>query len=325
MLNPLDSKILHALHIDSRASFRRIGQVVGVSPQTVTRRYAALRADASLRVLGRTQPYAVGEEEWFLRVRCAPETTEAVARALARHAETVWTHVTSGGTEIVCTTRNREGADPLLLRNLPRTPRVTSVSAQCLLYSYYGGPENPVDKVGPLTPEQVAALAVPARAPHPTALSAVDRAILAVLYDDGRASNQELATAAGCSPSTAHRRVAELRESGALYFDLDYDPRVLRRSRLAMLWVSVSPAHLEEAGRALAGHEEVSFAASTTGPTNLYAAVTCAGNRALHAYLTGPVAALPGVTQVESAPVTRTLKRAGRVMERDLTTRDTSR
>ncbi|MEV0264690.1 hypothetical protein AB0I49_25575 [Streptomyces sp. NPDC050617] len=71
---------------------------------------------------------------------------------------------------------------------------------------------------------------------------------------------------------------------------------------------------LGEAGRALGRHGEVPFAASTTGPTNLYAAVACFDNRALHRYLTGPVAALPGLTQVESAPVTRTLKRAGLIV-----------
>ncbi|MER7414930.1 Lrp/AsnC family transcriptional regulator [Streptomyces cacaoi] len=311
MTDELDRKIIHAVQIDGRASFRAIGQVVGASPQTVARRYARLRTTASLRVLGRTQPYALGDEEWFLRVRCTPDATEQVAHALARHEETVWVHSTSGSTEIVCTTRNPEGSEPLLQRNLPKTPRVISMTAHCLLHQYYGGPQNPVDKLRPLSPEQIAALTVPSLPPRPTALSDTDRAVLRVLYGDGRASNQELAAAAGCSQSTAQRRVAELRHSGVLYFDVDYDPRVLELSRLAMLWATVAPAHLDAAGRALAQHDEVSFAASTTGPTNLYAAITCHDNRALHTYLTGPVAALPGLTHVESAPVTRTLKRAG--------------
>ncbi|MDJ1135636.1 Lrp/AsnC family transcriptional regulator [Streptomyces iconiensis] len=311
MVDAIDREIIHALQLDGRASFRAIGQIIGASPQTVTRRYAHLRTTASLRVLGRTQPYALGDEEWFLRVRCTPDATDRVARALARHEETVWIHVTSGGTEIVCTTRNPEGREPLLLRNLPKTPRVTSMTAHCLLHSYYGGPQSLVDKVRPLDPEQIAALTVPSRPPRPTHLTGTDRAILRVLYEDARASNQELAVAAGCSQSTAQRRVSELRHSGVLYFDVDYDPAVLERSRVAMLWAAVAPAHLEEAGRALAQHDAVSFAASTTGPTNLYAAITCTDNRALHGYLTGPVAALPGLTQVESAPVTRTLKRAG--------------
>lgn len=311
MTGDIDRQILHALQTDGRSSFRAIGQAIGVSPQTVTRRYAHLRATAALRVLGRTHPAALGDEEWFLRVRCTPGTTVQVARALAQHQETVWTHITSGGTEIVCTTRNPEGHESLLLRNLPKTPRVTSVTAHCLLYSYYGGPQNIVDKIRPLSAEQVAALAGPGGPPTATTLTETDRAILAVLYEDGRASNQELARAADCSTSTAQRRVSELRRQGVLYLDVDYDPQFFARSRLAMLWAAVAPAQLEDAGRALAQHAQVSFAASTTGPTNLYAAVTCTDNRALHDYLTGPIAALPGLTSIESAPVSRTLKRAG--------------
>jgi hypothetical protein len=39
-------------------------------------------------------------------------------------------------------------------------------------------------------------------------------------------------------------------------------------------------------GRAVAGHTEVSFAAATTGPANLMAAVACRDDRALYRYLT---------------------------------------
>ncbi|WP_069861591.1 Lrp/AsnC family transcriptional regulator [Streptomyces malaysiensis] len=314
MSDDIDRKIIHALQIDGRASFRAIAAILGISPQTVNRRYADLRTTASLRVLGRTYPHAVGEEEWFLRVRCAFGATEEVAHALARHEETVWAHVTSGGTEIVCTTRNAEGGEPLLLRNLPKTPRVTSLTAHCLLHTYFGGPQSPLDKVGPLTPQQIAELTLPGHTADSPRLTPVDHAFLHVLHTDGRASTKELAHAAGCSPSTAQRRVAELRRRGVLYFDLDYDPQVFHRPRAAMLWLSVAPAALDEAGTTLAGHQQVSFAASTTGPTNLYAAVNCADSRELHTYLTGPIAALPGVAQVESAPVTRTLKRAGRCL-----------
>jgi hypothetical protein len=74
--------------------------------------------------------------------------------------------------------------------------------------------------------------------------------------------------------------------------------------------LSVAPAHLEEAGAALARHPEIAFAAATTGPTNLYASVVCADQRELYRYLTTRVAALPAITHVETAPVIRTVKRA---------------
>ncbi|MGK3201430.1 Lrp/AsnC family transcriptional regulator [Amycolatopsis sp. MEPSY49] len=306
----LDRKILHALMVDGRAPFQRVAEVLGVSPQTVHRRYSRLRVEAGLRVVGQVRPEAVGDEEWLVRVRCAPDRTGSLARALARHAETSWVHVASGGTEIMCVARAGAATGPSLLRALPNTPRVTGISAHCLLHTFYGGEFSVVTKTGPLDDAQVAALRFPAGTDG-CPLTGTDRALTAVLARDGRAGYPDLARAAGCSVSTAQRRLTELRRHGVLYFDVDHDPRLLGRTKLAMLWLSVGPAGLTEAGRALAGHPEVSFAAATTGPTNLYAAVNCTGNRDLHRYLTGPVASLPGLTAVETAPITETVKRAG--------------
>ncbi|SFW79272.1 Lrp/AsnC family transcriptional regulator [Amycolatopsis australiensis] len=311
-IDELDRKILHALQIDGRAPFQRIAEVVGVSPQTVQRRYGRLRAEAGLRVTGQIRPEAVGEEEWLLRIRCAPDRTGSLARALARHDETSWVHIASGGTEIMGVARAPAETGPTLLRALPNTPRVREISAHCLLHTYYGGELSIVNKTGPLDAGQVAALRFgPRDGTGGADLTATDRALTALLARDGRTGYPELARAAGCSVSTAQRRLIELRRHGVVYFDLDHDPRVLGRTKLAMLWLTVGPAAQDDAGRALAAHPEVSFAASTTGPTNLYAAVNSTGNLALHRYLTGPVAALPGVTAVETAPITETVKRAG--------------
>jgi DNA-binding Lrp family transcriptional regulator len=81
----------------------------------------------------------------------------------------------------------------------------------------------------------------------------------------------------------------------------------------AILWLSVEPGRLDEAGRALAGHLEVPFAAATTGPTNLFVSALFRDTQHLYEYLTGPLAALPGVRSVQTAPVIRTLKRTGSV------------
>ncbi|MFJ7903241.1 Lrp/AsnC family transcriptional regulator [Streptomyces sp. NPDC096198] len=321
----LDRKIIHALQIDGRASFRRIAEVLDVSPQTVNRRYAQLRTSAALKVVGLTHPGAVGQERWLLRVRCAPSAMGAVAQALARHEEAMWVHVTSGGTEIVCVAHNNEDAEPLLLGRLPRTPQVLAITAHCILHSYYGGPDGFVNKISPLSEEQVEALGpLPAEGVDPIALTDLDRALLKVLRSDGRATFQDLARAGGCAQSTAQRRVAELYQQGVLYFDVDHSEDVFSRARNAMLWLSVAPNRLDSVGRALAAHSEISFAASTTGTTNLFAVVSCTSTRALHQYLTGPLAALPGVSAAETAPVIRMLKRSGQLVGQPGTGRRTS-
>ena len=105
----------------------------------------------------------------------------------------------------------------------------------------------------------------------------------------------------------------ELRRAGLLYFEIDLDNRAFGMNVQAMLWLSVEPARLDPTGRALAAHQEIPFAAATTGPTNLLASAVFRDTRHLYEYLTGELAALPGVSSVQTAPIIRTLKRTGSV------------
>jgi len=54
-LDELDWQVLQALQLDGRASFRLIGQVLGVSENTVARRYRNL-CTLGLRTVARTVP-----------------------------------------------------------------------------------------------------------------------------------------------------------------------------------------------------------------------------------------------------------------------------
>ncbi|MFI0939209.1 Lrp/AsnC family transcriptional regulator [Streptomyces sp. NPDC021020] len=316
VFDPLDQQIVQALQLDGRAPYRRLGEVLGVSDQTVARRHARLRETAGLRVLGLTEPLRMGLTPWFVRVRCTPDAARQIGDALARRTDTRWVSLLSGGTEIGCMTHVSDPTqDPhaLLLHKLPRTPRVVQVSAHALLHVFFGGDLSPYSRLGPLAPEQVAALRPPppedtAEPPH---LDEGDLRLLELLARDGRTPAAELAAATGWSPTTVRRRMAELRASGVLYFDLDFaaglHPSELRTS----LWLEVEPAHLAAVGAALAEHTQVAFAAATTGTANVYASLLCRDAPSLYRYLTGPVAALPGVRRTETAPIHRTLKGPG--------------
>ncbi|XVQ85254.1 Lrp/AsnC family transcriptional regulator [Microbispora siamensis] len=80
------------------------------------------------------------------------------------------------------------------------------------------------------------------------------------------------------------------------------------------MWIKVEPRALTTVGAAMAGHAEADVVAATTGPTNLMAGVTCRDTRALYRYLTERVTTLDGVREVETAPVIRTVKRAGALL-----------
>ncbi|HEY3753927.1 MAG TPA: AsnC family transcriptional regulator [Pseudonocardiaceae bacterium] len=315
--DPLDLKLGHALQLDGRAPFSRIASVLGVSDHTVARRYARLRGNGLLRVRGLPDATRLGQTQWFVRIDCVPGVSVRLAEALARRPDTSWISLNSGGTQVMCGLRTDPGQDEdLLLRILPNSARVTSMSAHFALHSFFGNHKSLLNKTGVLTDEQVAALSPPERQSvvDTVDIDDGDRRLLEVLAEDGRAGFAELASATGWSLTTVRRRLTDLQDSGVLYFDVDYELAILGPHVRMTLWLSVAPDKLTEAGEALARHPETAYVAATTGVSNLYASIVLPSNEALYRYLTTDVAALPGIQHLETAPVIRTVKTTGRRM-----------
>jgi DNA-binding Lrp family transcriptional regulator len=317
-IDKIDRDLIHALQIDGRAPFGRIAEVLGVSDQTVARRYRRMRSAGVLRVVGAVDAMRLGYVSWAIRLRATPDAAAAIAASLARRTDTSWVHVLSGGTEIACCAlaRTPEERDALLLQRLPRTGRVVSVTAHSVLHLFVGGRVS-WPGVTSLPEERAERLRPPPLHDdgEPVTLDDGDHALLAALSLDGRTPHAELAAVTGWSESTVRRRMDRLRHVGALFYDIDILPASLGFHAEARLWMSVRPAKLVSVGEALARHPEVSFAAATTGPANLMAAVTCRDTPALYRYLTERVGALDGVERLETAPVIRTVKRAGAMLQ----------
>ena len=207
--------------------------------------------------------------------------------------------------------RDSHDSRALLLQKLPRTPRVIGVTAHFYLHHFFAGALGLINKLGALTPDEVRALKPPAQNGLASELTVIDRKMLAMLGRDGRAGVVELAAATGGSQTSVRRRMAELRDSGVLYFDVDLDDQLLAGEVRCALWMVVAPAELAAVGAALAEHPEVAFAAATTGPANLHATVVCSDANALYTYLTTRIAALPAIQRVETLPIIRTVKGPG--------------
>jgi DNA-binding Lrp family transcriptional regulator len=331
-IDRVDRQILHALVIEARIPFRRLADLVGVSDQTAARRYRRLRESAGLRVLGRVNGERVGWVDWFVRLRCSPGSAAAIAAALTRRVDTRWVQLASGGTEVVCVVQARtpEQRDSLFLEGLPNSRRVVHISAHSLLRTF--GPPTWSVLTAALTAAQLTELQPESagREPDPRAkddreqddreqddivvsLDSDDEELLSHLAHDGRTSTARLAAATGWHESSVRRRIADLRESGALYFDLDLDERVFGMASNSLLWISARPDRLDETGRAMAEHPEAPFVAAITGTSNLLASVVCRDGRHLYDYL-NTLGQLPGIRDIETAPLIRTVKRAGSVL-----------
>jgi DNA-binding Lrp family transcriptional regulator len=312
VLDELERGLVQALQIDGRAPFSRIAEVLGVSTQTVARRYRRLRAEYGLRVVGLADPHQSDQTQWIIRVFATPSSSEALAEALALRPDTSWVKLTSAGTEIFAILQTPRTQNPLVLQRLPRTRGVTSVSAHCLLHTYLGGPAAWHGRLRTLTARQQEQLRSPvSQQARPGRLTGSDRALLDALGHDGRAPYAELAAAGGSSHATVARRIAHLRDHRALFFDVEIDAAAYGITTPALLWMAVAPAHLEEVATALATHPELAAVVATTGPSNLLAQALCADPADLHRYLTRRLGEFPQIHTLETAPVLRTLKSAG--------------
>jgi DNA-binding Lrp family transcriptional regulator len=330
-LDDVDRQLLHALTVAPRASFRLLAEVIGVSDQTIARRYRRLAADVGLRVLGLIDGQRAGWVNWLVRLQATPGSAQRIADSLARRPDTRWVRLHSGGAEIVCTVQARtpEQRDALFLRGMPGSRNVTAITAHSILHVFtpvaYPGyasalsaaqlaelreavPEMPLPPREVAPPPGTAQEWVPAGA---TVLRDDDDALIAELARDGRAPVAELAAATHWHESTVRRRIEELQRAGLLYFDVDVDDSALGVNATVMLWLKVEPAHLEAAGHAIAAHPEVPFAAATTGPTNLAVSAVFRDTQQLYVYLTSRLADVPGLQSVDSAPIIGTVKKAG--------------
>ncbi|MFX0574592.1 Lrp/AsnC family transcriptional regulator [Nocardia nepalensis] len=259
-LDELDRSLIQALRVDGRAPFNRIAAVLETSPQTIARRYQRLRREVSLRVVGVADPHCFGETQWLLRVVASPVSAHPLAHALAKRPDTSWVKLMSGGTEIttIVGTATAATGHPLLLRDLLRTAEINSISAHCLLHTYLGRPTSRQWAIDTLTEEQQRQLRPPnhfgldREQPRQT-VTDTDLDLLKVLQHDGRADYSVLAVATGWTAATVARRLARLRASKALFFDIEIDSRALGVMTQAMLWLSVAPAHLVEVATRLAG------------------------------------------------------------------------
>lgn len=322
IVDELDAGIMHGLQVAPRAPFAVLGEVLGVSEQTVARRYRRLRSDGILRVIGLLNPAQIGLTHWGLRLKCQPNAAAEIAQALARRDDIGWVALLSGGSEIAASVRARTAADRdrLLMELLPRTAQVLSIDAFAYLHIFRGSSTRDWRVGSTLLDKEQELLLQGGQISvdgHEETLRADDEPLLREIFRDGRATFTTLATATGWSESRAARRFQQLVSAGVVYFDVDFSMAAFGLNLQAYLQLIVEPSRLSEVGERLAGHDRVMFAAATTGSTSMAASVACGATEELFRFVSDDIGQMPGVSQVQIAPITRTVKQAGSLLDGD--------
>jgi DNA-binding Lrp family transcriptional regulator len=313
-IDRLDRLILHALTLVPRVPFARVAAVLGVSEQTVARRYQRMRSHGIARVIGVADYTRVpGATSWMLRLSCRPGTATATADALARRTDTSWVAIGAGGAELTCSVTVAD-ARPGLLDHLPRAANVLSLSAHQVLHRFVGRGESDWILAGDrLAEDQRQDLLAGTPPPEPddqARLTDDDRPLLTALGQDGRASFAHLAAATGWTQRRVALRLAALAAAGLLRFDVDIAVTALGFRSVTTLWFTVAPADLAAVGARLADHQQLAWAAAVTGSANVVASALFADAGALYRYLTTEVAAIAEVQNCEAVPLLTRVKQA---------------
>ncbi|GAA4395427.1 Lrp/AsnC family transcriptional regulator [Tsukamurella soli] len=302
------------MFLDGRVSFSRIAEILGVSDQTVARRFRRLQRRHGLRVVCR-EAAAATDAEWLLRLRCTPGRAGAVADLLARRDETHWIRICAGGAEVVCgvTESDAHPHEALVDELLPATRATVVLAAHRILHTFRGGRTTLPSLTGALSDDEAGRIrALPAAPAPPVVLDAQDRVLLAELARDGRAGYAPLGIATGMAEATVRRRLGALLDARAVYFDVDLDATSLGYTETSLLWITAAPARVDAVGRAIAAVGDVAFAAATTGPSNIVASVLSRGTTDLYRLVTS-IGAIDGVDRLAADPVLRTVKASGAV------------
>lgn len=320
-LDDLDKQIVHGLLTDARIPFAKLGSILGVSEQTVARRYRSMVRRGIIHVTGQVSTVPIGHARWALRIRTTPSQATALAESLARQPDLSWVSLMSTQSEVQCVSRPRSSRrrDSLLLHAIPHASHVIGFDAYEIIHRFELDEEWPRLRRY-LTDEQAVALGERRRLDDsgpqtPVDLSGEDEKMFAILARDGRAPYAQIAAATGWPPARVARRMAELVDANVLYFDMDFDVERMGYPVRCSLLLKVKPAAIDTVGKALATHSEAAFVAATTGKSNLFASILCTDTAHLYRYITDELGALDGINEIETMPALRVFKQAHAVMD----------
>ncbi|MEV6259942.1 AsnC family transcriptional regulator [Streptomyces sp. NPDC051784] len=278
-LDEADMALVDALQTSPRASWSRIGAVLGIDATTAARRWDRLHsAGLAWSTAYETWGPPGGAEELcvaFADVSVAPGGLAAAARAACADPRVASVERTTGSTApgtdgtlfltLFCygtaaLTRFADGP-------LAELPGVRDIRFAVRLRSYREGADWKVHALDRGQRSRLAA-AEPGSTP-PAHHDEAGRALLRALAADARRPYSELARDTGISEATVRRRLTRMLDSGQVRIRCDVSHLAAGRPVISTYRLTVPPAELDSAGHLAAQLSGVRLCTAVTGETNL--------------------------------------------------------
>ncbi|WP_216903081.1 Lrp/AsnC family transcriptional regulator [Nocardia alni] len=322
-LDEIEYALLNALQIAPRASWKLLGEVLGVSPVTASRRWERLLTEGHAWVtaycaspLMLTMPFAL------VTVTCAADSVLRVGQTLLDDPHAVTVSHTVGASDLLLAVwvSDLGMLTRYLTARLNRIPGVHTVRVLVVTRMFAEGSRW---RLRCLDANQRRLLAAHQRRPHRIApartivppLSPTDRALVLALSIDGRASHDNLATIAQTSTSTVRRRLRRHMDSGTLAFRCELSHAAAGRPIESTLWIEVPPTELESTAQELAQLPQTRMCASVIGDSNLVLSVWLDSADELHHLERQLTLRIPSIRITQRLLTLRHLKLMGHVLD----------
>lgn len=317
-LDELDHRIIVALQINPRASWKLIAHTLQASEPTVARRGRRLLDRSLVRVVGYIDVMRAGLGfPALVRITVDPRKREEVADIIRRREDVRVATMLTGPTDIMAefVMPSSEALLQLLNYDLPNLEGLVGTETLPVMHSFYSvSPWEPwalTENERALLAEAPISSTAEREWEKPATLDELDRAIMAELAEDGRRPAKAIATAIGtASESTVARRIERLVTEGCVYFRVIAPPAMLGLDTELIIWLRVASAQLDQAARTLRDHPSVKYLWVTAGRFNICASVHLRHLGELYSLETEVLGSLPQMGAVEIGAHLTTLKRA---------------
>lgn len=311
VLSEVEQRIVVALQADGRATWRKIAKVIGEPERTVARYGSALLDDGKVKVAA----IAHRKAAVIASLKCAPGTIPVASEAISQRADTSFTYMVTGESDVVSELHYDGGLEDILTLQLPATPGLSSIQVYPIL-KYFKTIR--AWRAGTLSDAQEAALA-PSAGGELTSwdpkepMTDSDRLIVEVLRNNGRASIDSISRQVRMSETSVSRRLDGLLRGEHISIRTLVDPALMGYRVEALLWVQVSPASVDAVGNMLKTLPQVRYVAAVAGDAQLLVDVTVASQQDLYEFIAATD--WGQMVQLRTSMVLGARKRGGRMVE----------